>query len=347
MLNGMAARRTRRKAAEPASLGLTVEQVAESPPPRELAALEQRVAESGGAVLARYRDPLGGSWLALAALPVAAVRPTPFQRDLSEPHVKRLEDVIRRVGSFLDPIVAIPAPRTEGERKAAQPTRSEPQASEAQPDAQASEVHFWTPNGYHRLSALGRMGVRTITALVSPDPALAYRILALNTEKAHTTRERALEAMRMARGLAEIEPKRHETEYALELEDGSLVTLGLAYEARPRLAGGAYAPALKASDAFLDEPIARALERRQARAQRLLALDERVAEIIESLKARGFQSPYLRNFVVARLRPFRPRGKPAPEADALLDHMEKAAAKFDAAKIREDQVASAAGGGED
>ncbi len=338
MLGGMAARKTRRKAAEPASLGLTVEQVTESPPARELAPLEQRVEEAGGAVLARYRDPLGGNWLTLAALPVAAVRPTPFQRDLSEPHVKRLEDVIRRVGTFLDPIVAIPAPRAEGERKAAQPPRSEPQAS---------EVHFWTPNGYHRLSALGRMGVRTITALISPDPALAYRILALNTEKAHTTRERALEAMRMARGLAEIDPKRHETEYALELEDGSLVTLGLAYEARPRLAGGAYAPALKASDAFLEEPIARALERRQARAQRLLALDERVAEIIESLKARGFQSPYLRNFVVARLRPFRPRGKPAPEADALLDHMEKAAAKFDAAKIREDQVASAAGGGED
>ena len=330
MLCGMAARKTRRKAAEPASLGLTVEQVTESPPSRELAPLEQRVVEAGGAVLARYRDPLGGSWLALAALPVAAVRPTPFQRDLSEPHVKRLEDVIRRVGTFLDPIVAIPAPRGAGAA-----------------GAEAGAVHFWTPNGYHRLSALGRMGVRTITALISPDPALAYRILALNTEKAHTTRERALEAMRMARGLAEIEPKRHETEYALELEDGSLVTLGLAYEARPRFAGGAYAPVLKASDAFLDEPIARALERREKRAQRLLAIDERVAEIIAALKARGFESPYLRNFVVARIRPFRPRGKPAPEADALLDHMEKAAAKFDTGKIREDQVASAAGGSED
>jgi ParB family chromosome partitioning protein len=121
------------------------------------------------------------------------------------------------------------------------------------------------------------------------------------------------------------------------------VTLGIAYEARPRFAGGAYAPALKASDSFLDEPIARALERRQRRAERLLALDERVAEIMAALKKRGFDSPYLRNFVVARLRPFRPRGRPAPEADALLDHMEKAAEKFDPGKIREDQVARAAG----
>ena len=147
------------------------------------------------------------------------------------------------------------------------------------------------------------MGARTITALVSPDPALAYRILALNTEKAHTTRERALEAMRMARGLAEIDPKRHESEYALELEDGSLVTLGLAYEARPRFAGGAYAPALKASDAFLEEPIARALERRQRRAQRLLALDERVAEIIAVAQGARLREP-----VPAQLR----GGAPAP-----------------------------------
>jgi ParB family chromosome partitioning protein len=316
----MAARKTRRKKAEPSSQGLTPEQVSGEKPSGEVERLARAVAEAGGTVLGRYRDPLGGNWLVLAALPLASVAPTPFQRDLSDPHVKRLEDVIRRVGSFLDPVIAIPAP----------------------PSAEAG-VKFWTPNGYHRLSALGRIGARTITALVSPDPALAYRILALNTEKAHTTRERALEAIRMARGLAEIDPKRHESEYTLELEDGSLVTLGLAYQARPRFAGGAYAPALKASDGFLDEPIARALERRQRRAERLLAIDERVAEIMAALKKRGFESPYLRNFVVARLRPFRPRGKPAPEADALLDHMEKAAEKFDAGKIREDQVARAAG----
>ena len=89
-------------------------------------------------------------------------------------------------------------------------------------------------------------------ALVSADPALAYRILALNTEKAHTTKERAQEAVRMARSLSELDPARPETDYAFELEDGSLVTLGIAYEARPRFAGGAYAAALRASDAFLE-----------------------------------------------------------------------------------------------
>ncbi|HKE11709.1 MAG TPA: chromosome partitioning protein ParB, partial [Myxococcota bacterium] len=107
----------------------------------------------------------------------------------------------------------------------------------------------------------------------------------------------------------------------------------------------AYAPALRASDAFLDESMPKALATRSARARRLLAIDERVTEIIAALRERGFESPYLRNFVVSRIRPFRPPGKPAPEAEALLASMEKAAAKFDAGKVKEGQVARAAGAG--
>jgi len=321
----MAARKKttrRRKGAEAASRGLSAAETGEGEPPAALAALEARVARAEGRVLARYRDPLGGTWLALVALPVDRIEPTPFQRDLSEAHAKRLEEVIRKLGTFLDPLVAVPAP---------------------DPDA---KVAFWTPNGLHRLNALRRMGARTVTALVSPDPSLAYRILALNTEKAHSTKERALEAVRMAQGLAELDPDRREDEFALELEDGSLVTLGFAYEERPRFAGGAYAAALKASDAFLAEPLSEALAVRRARARRLLAIDDRVAAIMQQLKSRGFDSPYLRNFVVARIRPFRPRGGKAPDADALLEHMEARAAAFDAGKVRPEQVAKAAGAAE-
>jgi len=287
--------------------------------------LETRVAKAGGSVLGRYRDPLGGHWLVLAALPLTAIAPTPFQRDLSEPHAKRLAGVIEKLDLFLDPVIAVPAPDDE--------------------TSQAGVVRFWSPNGLHRLAALRMLGARSVAALISPDPALAFRILALNTEKAHSVRERALEAVRMARGLSELDPKRHENVYAVELEEGSLVTLGLCYEERPRFAGGAYAPVLRASDAFLDEELPKALARRVARAKRLLAIDDRVTEIVAQLRERGFESPYLRNFVVSRIRPFRPPGKPAPEADALLDSMQKAAAKFDAGKVKEGQVAKAAGGG--
>ena len=50
--------------------------------------------------------------------------------------------------------------------------------------------------------------------------------------------------------------------------------------------------------------------------------------------------------MVARIRPFRARGKPAPDAEALLEHMEQAAAKFDAGKIKASQVAKSAGSAE-
>lgn len=315
----MAAKKTaRRKKASADSVGLTPAAVA-TVGTDDADSLLEAVSDAGGEELGRYRDPLGGATLVLAALPVAQVEPTPFQRDLSDAHVKRLEDAITRLGTFLDPVIGVRAPEgSEGAR-------------------------FWTPNGLHRLSALKRMGARTVTVLLSPDAGLAYRILALNTEKAHNTKERSLEAMRMARGLAELEPQRPESDFALEFEDGSLITLGLAYDERARFAGGAYAAALKASDAFLEAPLPAALTTRGERAQRLLAIDDRVAEIAKDLKSRGFDSPYLRNFVVARIRPFRPRGKPVPEADALLDHMEKAAQKFDAGKVKGDQVAKAAG----
>lgn len=311
---------TRKKKAAADSRGLTPGEAAEAGG-AEAEALEKRIREAGGEVLGSFRDPLGGGALTLAALPLAQIVPTPFQRDLSDAHVKRLTTAIDKVGTFLDPVIGVPAP-------------------------DEADAAFWTPNGYHRLSALQALGARSITALLSPDPALAYRILALNTEKAHGTKERALEAVRMAKGLAEIDPARPESDFALELEDGSLVTLGFAYEEKARFAGGAYAPALKQSDAFFDTGIGAALEVRAARAKRLLAIDERVAEIAKELKERGFDSPYLRNFVVARIRPFRPRGKPAPEADALLDHMENAAAKFDVGKIRGDQIAKTAGAGD-
>ena len=287
----LAARRTRTKRSAPASAGLEVAEVVAADAGGELAPLERRVTDAGGAVIGRYRDPVGGAWLALAVLPLAQIAPTPFQRDLSEPHAKRLADVIRRLGIYLDPVIAVPVPD----------------------DAHGAGVSaaFWSPNGLHRLTALGMLGARTVTALVSPDTALAYRILALNTEKAHSVRERALEAVRMARGLAGVDPDRPESELALELEEGALVTLGLCYEARPRFAGGAYAPALRASDAFLDVGLTAALETRGARAKRLLAIDDRVAEIIAGAQSRGFDSPYLRNFVVSRparsARPASPR----------------------------------------
>lgn len=323
----MAARKKRATKKKPGSAGIPPAEVAAQGPPPEVETLAAAVEAADGAVLARYRDPLGGRWLVLAALPVERVAATPYQRDLSDAHVKRLQGVIEKVGTFLDPVIAVAVPETEA--------------------AAAEPVRFWTPNGHHRLSALERIGARSVTVLLSPDAGLAYKILALNTEKAHNLKERSLEAVRMARSLAETDPESPESAYALELEESQLVTLGCCYEQRARFAGGAYNPAVRASDDFLQAPLPEALAVREARAARLLAIDDRVNEIIAGLKEKGFDSPYLRNFVVARIRPFRPRGKPAPDPDALLDHMEQKAAGFDLGKVKSEQLARTTGGGDD
>jgi ParB family chromosome partitioning protein len=99
----------RRKKAKEASRGLTAAEVAGTSSSASVEQLRGEIESDGGSVLSAFRDPLGGHWQVLAALPVDRVAPTPFQRDLSEAHVKRLTNVIDGLGHFLDPIIAIQA----------------------------------------------------------------------------------------------------------------------------------------------------------------------------------------------------------------------------------------------
>jgi ParB family transcriptional regulator, chromosome partitioning protein len=304
------ARKRARKPASPHGLGAA--EVAGGTPPPEIDALGQAVRECGGGVVGAYRDPVGGHWQLIASLPTDKVEPTPFQRDLSDTHVKRLGDVVGRMGRFLDPIIAV----------------------------QNGAGGFWTPNGNHRLAAMKALGARSILAVVVPELSVAYQILAMNTEKGHNLREKALEVMRMARSLAELDP-RPEKDYALEFEEPDYLTLGLAYELRGRLSGGAYHPVLRRVEAFVDLPLTEALELRGLRAQKLIDLDDKVAEAVSALKEKGFTSPYLKAFVVARINPLRFRRGASMEAEAALDAMFRAAEHFDAGKIKMADLASA------
>ncbi len=283
----------------------------------ELGALAKAVREAGGAVIGAYREPFAGHPLLLATLPRGAIEPTPFQRDLSPTHAKRLAQKIEETGSFLDPIIGV----------------------------RGAEGRFWTPNGRHRLAAAKVLGMRQITALLSPDANLAFRILALNTEKAHNVRDRSLEVIRMAQALAKRDAKACEKDYAAQLEAPELITLGLVYEQEGRFAGGAYAPCLRKVDRFATKPLAKSLAERAGYAARLLEIDARVKQIIAALSERGFRSPYLRSYVVARINPVRfhklAKGetKPPMELPAALTRMAAAARKFDVASVRERDLA--------
>jgi ParB family transcriptional regulator, chromosome partitioning protein len=308
------ARRAPKKAAA-GSRGITPQECLLDAAPPDAADAVQRIAQEGGVALATYRDPLGGNPMILAVLPVDRVEPTPFQRDLSDAHHKKLSGVIDRTGLFLDPLIAITAP----------------------------ERGFWTPNGRHRLEAMRRLGARAITALVIPRREIAWQILALNTEKAHNLRERSLEVIRIYKGLLEEDGARPESGFAFYLEEASLATLGLCYERKGNFAGGAYAPILRRLETFSDEPLQKAVIAHERRSEMLFELDERVSDTIAKLQARGLMSPYLRTFVVARINPLRwIKGEP-PTLEEVLTTMRDRAARFNADKIKQEDLATASG----
>lgn len=310
--------RRRRKPAG-ASTGLAATDLQSAAPPGEVAELHRAIEGDGGKVLAIYREPYGGKWVVMAALPIDLVEPTPYQRNLSDTHVRKLEAVIGKLGRFLDPIITVRAPK-------------------------GGDTKYWTPNGNHRLSAMRTLGAKSITAIVIPEAGTAYQILALNTEKAHNLREKALEVIRMYRELARLDHVSEE-HYALEFEEPALITLGLCYEERPRFSGGAYHPVLKRVEQFLAKPLRSTLAVRQEHAKTVLALDDLVVKQVEALKAKGLTSPYLKSFVVARVNPirFRPKDAPPLSFDEALDRMTRAAAKFNPDKIKDSDLASSGG----
>jgi ParB family chromosome partitioning protein len=298
-----------------------------------LAPLEKIIEDEGGLVVGRYRDPLGGHPLITAILPVGKIEPTPFQRDLSDTHHKRLADVISKTGRFLDPLIAITSPKhaPSSKKKSSSPNGTDGPA-------------FWTPNGRHRLEAMRRLGAKAVTALVVPTREVAWQILALNTEKAHNLKERSLEVIRIYRGLLEEDDSLAEKGFAFYLEDPALVTLGICYEKNPKFAGGAYHPVLRRVETFSDEGIGAAIDEHEKLAVLTLEVEEKVSAAVAKLKAAGLVSPYLRSFVVSRINPLKWIQGDLPSAEKVLTQMRDKAAKFDASKIRQDDLTKMGGG---
>jgi ParB family chromosome partitioning protein len=275
----------------------------------------ERIEKVGGELLGSYSDPLGKQPVLVAILPIDSVEPTPFQRDLSQAHHRKLADVLDRTGMFLDPIIAVTAP----------------------------DKGFWTPNGMHRLMAMRRLGARAITALVIPKREIAWQILALNTEKAHNLREKALEVIRIYRGLIAEDPSRVETGFSFYLEEASLVTLGICYEKNGKFAGGSYNPVVRRLESFSEQPIGKAMAVHEKHAGMLLDLDERVSEVVKKLKDKGFVSPYLRSFVVARINPLRWIQGDPPPLEEVLKTMRDRAGRFNVDKIKQSDLANVGG----
>ncbi len=279
-------------------------------PPARTAALAEQIERDGGRVLALYREPLGEHWQIFGLLPTAKVEATPYQRDLSPTHVKRLTAVVKKLDRFVDPIVVM----------SPQPGR------------------YWTPNVNHRREIMRKLKADMIAAIVVPEPEVAYEILALNTEKAHNLKEKSLEVIRMYRGLAGAEPARGENDYVFQFEAPHFITLGLLYETNKRFAGGAFAPILRRVDKFLNGTFRRTLPEREERAALVRAADEVLGRAVERIKRRGIRHPYVKNYVLARTTPLTRQRKTLPGFDQTFTRLRSNIEAFDVDNVRYEDI---------
>jgi len=282
----------------------------EEAPAKAAAAVAEQIERDGGHVLAIYREPVGDHWQIFSLLPMDRVEPTPYQRDLSPTHAKRLAGVIKKLDRFVDPIVVM----------SPEPGR------------------YWTPNGNHRREVLRKMKVAMIPAIVVPEHEVAFQILALNTEKAHNLKEKSLEVIRMYRGLVESEPSEGEEDYAFQFEAPHFITLGLLYEANKRFAGGAFAPILRRVDKFLGGTFRKTLPEREERAALVREADEALGGVVEKIKKRGIRHPYVKNYVLSRTTPLTRQRKTLPSFDQTFKKLRTNIEAFDIGKVRYEDI---------
>jgi ParB family chromosome partitioning protein len=283
-------------------------------PSKQAVDLSEQIERDGGAALAIYQEPVGEHWQIFCLLPMAKVEPTPYQRDLSPAHVKHLQEVVKKIGRFVDPVVVM----------------------------SVKPGLYWTPNGNHRRAVLEKLKVKMIPAILVPEPEVAFQILALNTEKAHNLKEKSLEVIRMYRGLVQEEPESGEEDYAFQFESAHFITLGLLYEDNKRFAGGAFAPMLKRVDRFLKGSFPRTIKDRETRAGLVRDADEALGRVVARLRKRGINHPYVKNFVLARTTPLTRQRKTLPSFDQTFKKLAENLAGFDVSKVRYEDIQRAA-----
>ena len=282
----------------------------EKEPSKAARALADQVVRDGGHVLAVYQEPVGEHWQLFCLLPRTKVAASPYQRDVSPTHVKRLTEAVKRIDRFVDPILAVsPEPGV-----------------------------YWTPNGNHRRTALDKLKADYVPAILVAEPEVAFQVLPLNTEKAHNLKEKSLEVIRMYRALVEQQPTSSEDDWALQFESPHFITLGLLYEGNKRFAGGAFAPILRRVDKCLKGTLRKTLEERIERAELVRATDETLGQVVAKVKKRGINHPYVKYYLLARTTPLTRARKTLPSFEQTFRKLRDNLDDFDVTRVRYDEI---------
>ena len=274
--------------------------------------MTERVTADRGTVLAAFREPVGGHWHLFCLLPLEKVAPTPYQRDLSPTHVKRLHDAVKKIDRFVDPIVVrLPEPGV-----------------------------YWTPNGHHRLEALQKLKAELDAR--HPDPRGRGGLpdpRPQHGEGPQPQGEVAGGHPHVPRPARRASRRRARRTTPSSSRPPHLVTLGLLYEQNKRFAGGAFAPHPPARGRVPARHFrAKTLPQREARAE-TVARRRRRARGGRWTSSKARHPPPVREELRARPHHAPVAGaQDVPSFDQALDKLLANIEGLDVAKVRYDDV---------
>jgi len=245
-------------------------------------------------IVAKINEPLHGYAQEIALIPVSRLKVIEVQRKPSAPHVKRLKSSIKKIG-FTIPLIVV----RKGEDNI-------------------------IIDGQHRFLAAKELGIKELPAIIIPEK-YAHNLMELNVEKQMSLRERAYVALNVYRMYLNENPSMKEDDGRImdSIEYAYYVTLGVAYEKKPRVSGSPYEPLLKKVDGFLSKPLKDAVVERERRAGIIIETDDLTRDVVKKVKELGVEHEFLYNEVVSFCNPMKRKKKVSQSFDNIFSALQK------------------------
>ncbi len=242
----------------------------------------------------KVKEPLHGYTQEIGSISVNQLKVIEIQRGPSKAHIKRLVNSIKKIG-FVIPLIVV----RRGEENI-------------------------IIDGQHRFLAAKELGIRELPVIVMPDK-YSLNLMELNVEKQMSLRERTHVSLNVYRMYLDESPIMSEDDGRImdSIEFAYYVTLGLAYEKKPRIFGSAYESILKKIDGFLSVQLMDALKEREKRAGTIVESDNLARETIAKIKELGIDHPFLYNQVISSCTPMKRKRKVKQTFEALFEALQK------------------------
>jgi ParB family chromosome partitioning protein len=237
----------------------------------------------------RYVEPVGKTELEFKLVPLSELKPAPFQREISEAHVKKLSEAMLKVGMFIDPLVVY-----------------------------EKEGIYYVVNGQHRLEAYRNLfSEGELPCIVIPEEKAKF-IITLNTEKSPSIKDKSTEALKIYREM--LSASLTEKDILDFIAEPCYVTFGILYERNEKFPASALHSLIKRIDKPIEKPLSEAFEERKRRADRIEELYENYyIPLRNKLLEEGVNQLYVGQIIASRINPFGRKRIIEEDFDSAMD----------------------------